>query len=137
MVSGVEAGKVVRPGGTNLAREADDLALLHDKEGALERVLGVALARDKLLDERAVAGRPANRQPTPHLALDPLDLLVKLTSGETLDRAGRDGVHRRVLEESDRLVDVVREDDGRERDLGYRLGDADDGLELPGRVQQT
>lgn len=119
-------------GATDLAREADDLALLHDEERALERVLRVALARDEFLDERGVARRPADRQPPADLALDALDLLVELAPRQALDRAGRDGVHRRELEQPDRLVDVVRQDDGRERDLGDRLGDADDGLELAG-----
>lgn len=93
-------------------------------------MLAVALTRNELLDERSVTRAPTDRQSTPDLTLDPLDLLVELTSGKTLDRTGRDGVHGRELEEANGLVNVVRLNDGRESDLGYRLGDSDDGLQL-------
>lgn len=115
---------------TYLTGESNDLPLLHDEQRPLERMLAVALTRNELLDERSVTRAPTNRQSSPDLTLDPLDLLVELTSGKTFDRTGRDCVHGRELEEADGLVDVMRLDDGRERDLGYRLGDSDDGLQL-------
>ena len=113
-----------------LPRKPNNLPLLQHEQRPLERMARVPLLRDELAHEALVARAPPDRQPPADLLLDSAHLLIEGSAREPVGRARGDGVHGRELEEADRLVDVVVLHDGRERELGEGLGDADDRFEL-------
>ncbi len=123
-----------------LPREPNDLALLEDKQRALERVARVPLLRHEFADETLVARTPADRQTTADLLFDLRHLLVDRAARQPVGGARGNGIHGGELEEPDRLLDMVVLYDGRQGEFRERLGDTNDCLELTevtGRVSET
>jgi hypothetical protein len=115
-----------------LTGEPNDFPLLKYEQGPFERMAGVALLIHKLAYEALITGAPSNRQAAAELALDLRHLLVQLAARNAVDRTGRDGIHRRELEETNGFVDMVWLDYGSQCRFGKRFGNPDDGLELAG-----
>lgn len=116
---------------TYLAREPNNLPLLQNEQGALQRVTRKALLRDELAYKTLIAGAPSDRKSSPELLLNAVHLIVDLTAREPIRRAGRHRIHRRELEQPDRLLDVMVLYDWRECKLGLRFRYPDNSFKLP------
>lgn len=101
---------------------------LHVHEGSVHGLLTVALAFDHFAAEGGKAGAPADGQAALQLGLDAVDLVVELAAA--LVAALVHGVHGGAEEQADGLVDVRLGGNGRQRQFGQGLGDADNGFEL-------
>ena len=114
-----------------LVPEHDGVSPLQHHEGSVQGLFAEALAFDHLPAQRRQTCAPADGQSPLQLRFDTVHLLVQLPTA--LVTALVYSVHGGAEEEADGLVDMLLCRDGRQRQLGQRLGDTDDGFKLTNR----
>lgn len=92
---------------TNLAREPDNLSLLHNKQRPLQRMARVSLLRHEFSDKTLITRAPPHREAPPQLALYQGHLLVELSTRETIGGPCRHGIHGGEFEQTNGFLDVV------------------------------
>lgn len=101
---------------------------LQDQQSAVQTLLGIPTATNKLASERSKTGTPTNRQPSLQFVFNTANFLHQLFTALSLTLGDR--IHGRRQEKTDGLVDVRFCSDGRESEFCEGLGDAYDGFEL-------